>query len=129
MLQSDNQEETEEEVCNFIESLVMNTYDENGEINLAKMYFDASNWKDVTEYTKILSPGQIFGLIFSILLMLGLAIYAIYLYHKIRNANRWNIYRTSPRSDPNANLAGKISRVHSGIMWSRSRGSDVGAYA
>lgn len=125
--ESDNQEETEDAVCGFIESLVMNTYDENGEINLAKMYFDPSNWKDITEYTKIVAPGQIFGLVFSILLCIGLGIYAMFLYNKLRKAKQWNLYHTSPRNDPNANLAGKISRVHSGIMWNRSR--DSGAYA
>lgn len=118
-------------MCNFIESLVMKTYDEDGEINLAKMYFDPTNWKSITEYTKIVSPAQIVGLVVSILLMLGLAIYAVVLYAQLKRANQWNAYRTSPRhqSDPNAHLAGRISRVHSGIMFSRSRSTDGGAMA
>jgi hypothetical protein len=108
----------------------MKTYDEDGEINLAKMYFDPTNWKSITEYTKIVSPAQIFGLVVSILLMLGLAIYAVVLYSQLKKASQLNVYHTSPRhGDPNAHLAGKISRVHSGIMFSRSRSTDGGAMA
>lgn len=108
-------------MCEFIESLIMHTYDEFGEINLAPMYFNLSNWYDVTEYTKVVSPAQIFGLIVSILLMVGLAIYAVVLYHKLRMTKQYTVYHTSPRGDANSHLAGKISRVHSGIMTNRSR--------
>jgi hypothetical protein len=120
-LQSDNQEATETEVCGFIESLVMNTYDEYGDINLANMYFDMAKWTDYSEYTKVVSPAQIFGLLISILLFLGLSTYAGYLHHKLKKRPIWN--STWPRSqfeDTTAQEAGKISRVHSGIMVNRS---------
>jgi hypothetical protein len=126
LLQSANQEATEQEVCDFIESLVMNTYDEYGEINLQNMYFNMAKWKDFAEYTKVVSPAQIFGLVISILLFLGLLMYSFYLHHKLHKDMQGRQWYYSQRHDPKVNLAGRVSRTHSGIMVNRSRSGRSG---
>lgn len=96
----------------------MNTYDEYGEINLANMYFDTAKWTDYNEYTKVVSPAQIFGLLISILLFLGLSLYAGYLHHKLKK--RATTWQHRYFEDHHAQIAGRTSRVHSGIMVNRS---------
>jgi hypothetical protein len=96
----------------------MNTYDEYGEINLANTYFDMAKWTDYNEYKKVVTPAQIFGLLISILLFLGLSLYAGYLQRKLKKREMpW--HHRYPE-DPHAQMAGRTSRVQSGIMVNRS---------
>uniref|UniRef100_A0A7S1GIQ8 Uncharacterized protein n=1 Tax=Cyclophora tenuis TaxID=216820 RepID=A0A7S1GIQ8_CYCTE len=122
------QADNEGKVCDFIESLVENNYNQYGEIILEDT-FDFNNWKDYHEYEKLVPTEvtlwQTIGLISSITLMLFLMVYSCYLYSKLRN----------PRWDPNSSKygtaaeAGKISRVNSGIMLGRSNSDPSAALA
>lgn len=119
-------------MCNFIQSLEENHYDEYGEINLANLYFDSSKWADYHQYTKFVSPAQIFGLVASIMLFLGLLIYSCCLHNaltqagKIRKPPRGHrdfkgslLYHKQP---PSMNRGDQISPVYSGITGHRSNG-------
>lgn len=120
---SEIQADDELNVCNFVDSLMENNYDETGEIWLKSASFDIANWQSLQEYQKEVSrmtPVQMFFLIASLFLMLGLFIYAVYLYSKIRtylgSKNRYPTYRSYT-----------IDRDQSGITENRS--DNFGAYA
>ena len=122
-VQSEIQADDELNVCNFVDSLMENNYDETGEIWLKSASFDIANWQSLQEYQKEVSrmtPVQMFFLIASLFLMLGLFIYAVYLYSKIRtylgSKNRYPTYRSYT-----------IDRDQSGITENRS--DNFGAYA
>jgi hypothetical protein len=106
-----------------------NNYDELGEINLDNLYFDKSKWANMHEYSKFVSPGQIFGLIVSISLFLVLLVYSCYLYSALlRNERREGVPtlprpkfpRVSAKQAGLATQAGLISRISSGITSARS---------
>jgi hypothetical protein len=123
LLQSYQQEENEKKVCNFIDSLIENHYDEYGEIVLGANGFDASKWQDYHEYYNVAArrvpPIQIFGLVISIVTMLFFTSYSWYLRSKIAkiaDRNKWH-----PISKPKSAMdAGRISRIQSGITNGRS---------
>ena len=124
--QSYQQEENELKVCNFIDSLVENHYDEYGEIVLG-FQFNTSNWNDYREYYKVsrsVAPIQIFGLVASIFLVILLLLYSIYLHAKVMKLNQlqsaWYEEWHPARNSRTALDAGKISRIQSGIMAGRS---------
>jgi hypothetical protein len=129
-VQSENQKENQDQVCSFIESMTDNNYDEHGEINLGNLYFDKSKWANIHEYTKVMSPGQIFGLIFSISLLLVLLFYSCYLHSallrkeprdsSIPTLPRPKFPRVSAKQTGLASQAGLISRINSGITSARS---------
>jgi hypothetical protein len=107
-----------------------NNYDEHGEFNLGNLYFDKSKWANIQEYTKVVSPGQIFGLIFSISLFLVLLFYSCYLHSallrkeprdgSIPTLPRPKFPRVSSKQIGLATKAGLISRISSGITSARS---------
>lgn len=117
-------------MCDFIESLVLNTYDEYGEIYLSSEMFDFNNWKDIHEYEKVVPEvTSLQGLALAVLgfVVIFLMIYSCYLYSKLRQ-RAWN-----PRDSAYgpAAEAGKMSRMNSGIMMGRSSSGSAarGAYA
>lgn len=138
--QSENQEQTDGDVCNFIQSLEDNHYDENGEINLSNLYFDKTKWANVHEYTKLVSPAQIFGIVASVSLCLGLLIYSCCLHNALSQAKKAEV-DTKPKKHDFSNsllyrngpipVQGKarLSRNPSGIMQHRSRGDSYDTWA
>lgn len=80
--------------------------------------FDASNWMDIHEYAKVVkrvAPVQIFGLVVSSLLVVGLFIYAAYLHAKVTRIWRpVKKYPKYPAEDYD------INRAASGITMMRS---------
>jgi hypothetical protein len=113
------QSENQDQVCGFIESLEDNNYDESGQINLSNLYFDKSKWANIHEYSKVMSPIEIFGLIFSISLFLVLMVYSCYLRSALlRKEPVDGSIPTHPRQKfPRFST---ISRINSGIMAARS---------
>ena len=114
MMQQEVQEQNEETVCTFIHNIVTGTYDEYGEI-----YLGGSGLKTYIKYVSKFTPFQQWTLVISILLVLGLTSYSIYL-HRLVTTNRfvWRTrrgYSNDPKSDPS-----KFGRDHSGIMSGRS---------
>ena len=117
-------------MCGFIESLEDNNYDESGQINLANLYFDKSKWADIHEYSKVVSPIETFGLVFSIALFLVLLVYSCYLRsallrkepvdHSIPTLPRPKFPRMSVKQVSLASQAGGISRINSGITAART---------
>lgn len=110
------QEANEEDVCNFVASLVENNYDEYGEIILESEELSWENWANLKAYKRDVvkvTNGQIFGLMFSIGCVLLLSAYVAYLRYKLKHRAPW--------------IAGKygfpgrgLSRIHSGITMQRS---------
>ena len=96
------------------------SYDETGEIILRSSSFSFSDWRSIPEAVNMVSPVQLFGLLASLALMLGLLFYAIYLYTKVKrmHASR-NIYPTY--------LADEVVRSESGIRMSRTS-SEFGTF-
>mmetsp|Transcript_21922 Transcript_21922/g.36233 ORF Transcript_21922/g.36233 Transcript_21922/m.36233 type:complete len:492 (-) Transcript_21922:72-1547(-) len=126
---SENQEDSELKVCNFVESLMDNNYDEYGEIVVVSESFDFANWYQVSEYKKATSKVTAFqtvGLVFSLGLMLGLFGYATYMYRKVKRVqslkNYYPTYNSGSRSQ-------KIIRHQSGITMNRSGTYGGGTYA
>lgn len=78
----------EEKVCNFVESIMENNYDEYGEIYLSggSSSFNFANWNKLSEYKKVttnVTGDQIFLLIASGALVIGLFVYSAYLHAKV----------------------------------------------
>ncbi|CAB9503904.1 expressed unknown protein [Seminavis robusta] len=114
------QEANEQDVCNFVASLVENNYDEYGEAILESPEWTLAKWKSINAYRQDLvrtSSGQILGIVFSVGLVAALAIYAIYLRYKLTRRLPWSLgFGKSSAADQ----AGKIGRVSSGITMQRS---------
>ena len=108
----------EDTVCSYIESLVEGNYDEDGEIMLSNMVFDKSKWMDPRQYTKVMSIGQIFGLIISISIFLSILSYSCYLHSKLTRRRPWRKPKIDKKSPEY--LAGKLSKNNSGITSARS---------
>lgn len=125
-------------MCEFIESLVEQNYDEKGEVVLRSMYFNPENWQNPGEYVKVVrqaSNFQRFALTVSMMVFFGLMSYAAYLTKKLVYRKPWRPPQrvTSPyhggrdmRAAAAVTEAGRLSRGASGIVALRSL-SDVGS--
>jgi hypothetical protein len=136
--QSSSQYADEDKVCEFIESLVENNYDEYGEIYISSTEFELRHWSHPSEYAKIVthaSPAQIFFLFVSICSFLSLSLYSCYLTKKLHYRMPWRPPRSvlspyaSSASVAGGSLAavsavGRVSRVNSGIVAMRSRSGE-----
>lgn len=115
------QEANEDDVCNFVASLVENNYDEWGEAVLESPEWELAKWKEINAYKQDLvaraSPGQILSILGSIGLVVVLLFYIIYLRYKLTRRMPWT--PGYGKSDQAA-YAGRISRVGSGITMQRS---------
>lgn len=120
-----SQEENEEDVCEFIASLVEGNYDEYGEIYFGNS-FRLSNWSDPEEYKK-LSPMTVFGLVSSVLLFLIISVYTCVLRSRLtrrpnqRNNNLTGLMAPWKPFSPAKSL--RIARQNSGIVQCRSMDS------
>lgn len=129
-LQSDNQEANEELVCNFIDNLQTQKYDEFGDIVLDQSQlstngyvidFAGTNWRDPdqvkaqAEKTGV-TPGQAAGLAISLAACMVMAVWACCLHSTLARKNiPWRPKR-GKLSDPT-----DIDRQNSGIVMGRSR--------
>lgn len=114
------QEANEEDVCNFVASLVENNYDEYGEAVLEDPEWTLARWKEINAYRQDLvrtTPGQILGIVLSIFLCLALSAYITFLRYKLTRRLPWSL--GFGRNDA-AEQAGRIGRVSSGITMQRS---------
>ncbi|KAL7570442.1 hypothetical protein ACA910_017273 [Epithemia clementina (nom. ined.)] len=122
-----NQEMNEEEVCQFIESMHDQSYNEYGVVLLDGKEFSLGSKR---RFFSKASPLQRVGLFFSIGTFLALSIYSVYLSKKLYYRKPWRPPRSvhSPFSSgasvsASANAvseAGRLSRANSGIMAMRS---------
>eukprot|EP00934_Nitzschia_sp_Nitz4_P009024 Nitzschia sp. Nitz4//scaffold9_size221794//43573//45376//NITZ4_001327-RA/size221794-augustus-gene-0.159-mRNA-1//-1//CDS//3329560944//9014//frame0 len=111
-----NQEETSDEVCSFIDSLVSKTYDEYGEI-MTKATF--SDFIDINSYEKSLK----YGMAASIILVASLLLYSCYL-HRVISTSKYSWYPKGRRgysTNVSPGDAEPMARLHSGIIQGRSR--------
>lgn len=126
--QTANQLANQEAVCNMIDALMENSYDESGEI-LLQTDFDFKHWRQGSQYVQLVRQvggGQLLGLFCSATVCLAIAGYAIYLHKKLWYAKPW----TPPRSVMDCNTedaalraqAGRMCRIESGIGSMRSFG-------
>jgi hypothetical protein len=97
------------------------SYDETGEIIIRSKSFSFSDWRNIPEAVNMVTPVQLFGLVASLSLMLGLLFYSIYLYTKVKriHASR-NLYPTY--------MADEVVRNESGIRMTRTS-SEFGTFA
>jgi hypothetical protein len=129
--QSLNQAASEDTVCSYIDALIENNFNENGEINIQTERFDFANWKNRSEYSKLgrrINGGQIFMLVLTMSVTATLAGYAFYLNRKLRSRKlstppiRFGSYSSAADDRDNARShAGRLSRLNSGILAMRSR--------
>lgn len=131
--QSEQQADNEEAVCNMIESLVENNYDEFGEV-IVQEDFDYHNWAHGDEYVKLVRKASAFQIVVltgSILLCVGLFGYSCYLHKKLRYRRPWIPPKQVGGRQWGAGLmkfdnsdalseAGRVSRLNSGIIALRS---------
>lgn len=120
----------------MISNLVLNTYDEYGEIFIRED-FDFHNWRKKDEYSKLVrraSSSQIITLTTSILVCLGLFLYSCYLHKKLLFRKAWvpppRVTRpfAGGYNGDAMTEAGRMSRLQSGIVALRSADSvDGGA--
>lgn len=129
LLQSSNQEENEEQVCNFIDNLQTQKYDEYGEIIMDgsqgskySIDFVHTNWRDPNqvkaqaEKTGV-TAGQAVGLALTMAACLVMGIWACCLHSTLARKNiPWRPKRGKNLTEPT-----DISRQHSGIVMGRSR--------
>ena len=116
MYQSKNQFLNEEQVCGFIESIRLKTYDESGEVILDNN-LSWQNWKqEVRIQREAMRPGLKAGLVLSALAAAGMAVYACFLHGLLARKNiPWRPKREKGE-DPT-----DIARQNSGILMGRSR--------
>jgi hypothetical protein len=139
---TDQDKEQDAKVCTFIQALRDNRYDENGEVYIPTDYSWA-HWKQGTEYVKLArqaNMGQLLALLVSMGLAASLAGYAIYLQKKLWFRKAWvpprdfidyTLYGNGRgdnddddrSNDRHSRTAGRLSRMHSGIVALRSRSS------
>lgn len=122
----------EDLTCDFIDSIVMNNYNENGFVNLGQDYqierqagwmSDNMYAQQYGQYAAEVSPLQIFGLVASILLVCILAVWSMMLHKSLTKAGPWRPRRglrsPAPVSTNHAGAA-DLSRQNSGIVMGRS---------
>ena len=127
----------------MIGALVLNKYDEFGELYFPPDFDMAHSWNHPAQYHVLLeraSPGQVFGMVFSISLCASLLAYACYLQKKLFYRMPWNppkhvtnpssAYMFSDEQSISARAeAGRLSRINSGIIAMRSRSVDRSSVA
>lgn len=133
---SNEQITSETLVCNFIDNLQANAYNEYGEIVLSGYSgFDLSqmNWREKGAMDKArsalgITPDQVAALIVFGLATLGMAIWAIMLHTKLARKNipwipkaKKSVAQARPQADEGQNTFDDIDRTNSGIMLGRSR--------
>uniref|UniRef100_A0A7S4EJG2 Uncharacterized protein n=1 Tax=Pseudo-nitzschia australis TaxID=44445 RepID=A0A7S4EJG2_9STRA len=121
---STNQESQENTVCNFIENLLTNSYDEYGEIVLQEV-----GWKTYIPNMNTISKmpqWQKYALSVSILSSVGMFIYACHLYREIKR-QRYTWYPRGRKGYstgyPGVEPTSMDGRMHSGIIQGRSHSS------
>lgn len=129
-VQTKEQAANQDRVCNLIGSLVENTYDENGEVIL-RGDFSLANWNKASEYSMVIQKAsifQIFLLTASVMLVVGLGTYSVYLRRKLHHRRPWTPPRIIGSHDRDDAFmeAGRISRLNSGIMEMRTASSVEG---
>jgi hypothetical protein len=118
MYQSENQFLNEELVCAYIDSLRLNTYDEQGDIVLdPSISWKPNDWqKELQISRKAMAPGYKAGLVFSAFAMTAMAVCACVLHGLLARKNiPWKSKRVFG-GDPT-----DIARQNSGILMGRSR--------
>jgi hypothetical protein len=110
-------------VCNFITNLLTKSYDEYGEIILLQSGWQMTSVPDMINTTP---RWQMYVLSTSILSVIGMFIYACYLYRKI--THRKNLWYPRGRKGYSTRYPGMDptsidGRGHSGIMQGRSQSS------
>ena len=122
--QSSNQESQENIVCNFIENLLTNSYDEYGEIILQEVSW--KNYVPTISTIRKMAKWQKFALTLSILSSVGMFMYAVYLYREIKRRK----YTWFPRGrkgyssgHPGVDPISIGARMNSGIIQGRSHSS------
>ena len=131
--ESSNQAEQEDTVCNYIETLLAGTYNEEGEIVIDNSwYFNTTNWRSASEYmhefqnaknfaAENLKPYQIVLLVLLPIACLLLWIWACCLHSALRRRNiPWKPRRTRDMTMDD------ISRQNSGIVLGRSHSGGPG---
>ena len=116
-------------MCSYIEGLLENNYNDNGEV-VVEEEFDYTHWNQGSEYVKIIrkaSTNQLVALFVSMGTALGLAIYSAYLHRKLTKRKPWIPPKDVTRIDSNdpKYLAGRLSRRSSGINLARSSESST----
>lgn len=114
---SNVQEQNENDVCNFIDNLITNSYDEYGQI-----YLKADGWQAYIPSVSEMTGFQKFALVASVLLVFSLLGYSMYL-HRYLSKRRFSWAPRSKRgysSNPDVDTV-RMGRMHSGIIQGRSR--------
>lgn len=116
--QSSSQKENEASVCTFIHNLITNSYDEYGHI-----YLNSGGWQAYIPDVRSMSKFQKYAMSSSIILVVGLFLYAVYLHRKISKA-KYAWYPKGRRGYSGRTFTGHqpiLERMHSGIIQGRSR--------
>jgi hypothetical protein len=124
-VQSAAQEDTEDTVCNFIDALMTNSYDEYGEIVLQN---SLSKWLSYLPAVSAMTTFQKWALSSSVLLVTFLIGYSCYLHRAInRHKLRWVPRKTRLGGDYEGNN-NPMQRMSSGILAGRSRSGGGGKF-
>lgn len=119
MYQSENQYLNEDQVCAYIDSLKLNTYDESGEVILGSTAsWSPSGWsKEIRIQRQAMSPGFKAGLVITSLAAAAMAVWACVLHGMLARKNiPWRPKRKGVEEDPT-----DLARQNSGIVVGRSR--------
>lgn len=124
-----NQENNEDQVCNFIDNLQTQKYNEDGDVvtdgSTGSKYsvdFASMDWTDPNQVKAQaqragVSPGQAVGLALTMAACLVMSVWACCLHSTLARKNiPWRPKRGKNLSEPT-----DISRQHSGIVMGRSR--------
>jgi hypothetical protein len=121
MYQSENQAQNENAVCNYLESLASNTYNENGEINVSGATWASWN-KEFNAESKAMNAGMKAALVIMALAAMAMAVTAGVLHNVLARKNIPWKPRRSKGADPT-----DLARQNSGITMGRSRSGATSA--
>lgn len=138
MYLSQEQQQNEELVCNFIDNLQANAYNEYGEIVLdsnrnTANSFSNINWRDTQKMNQVrkamgITGGQIAALLIMAFACIGMAVWACLLHGNLARKNipwRPKFNRNKKSVAQPTNIA-DITRNNSGIVMGRSRSGPLG---